>query len=187
MSKIGILDIETTGFLNQGGLIVEIGIVTLDLNSGEISPVFESLVKEPGFGPSHKNAPLGWIFRNSDLDYNNVLKAPALYSLKNHLQEILDCFSTGITAYNNQFDFGFLRDRGFRLKSLPCPMKIATPVINLPPAPGRFTPKWPSVQEAWNFLFGSTGYKEAHRALDDAIHEAQIVFELHRRGLFHCN
>ena len=37
MKKILILDIETTGFLNQGGSIVEIGIVELNLDTGEIS------------------------------------------------------------------------------------------------------------------------------------------------------
>lgn len=34
MNKILILDIETTGFLQQGGKIVEIGIVELDLSNG---------------------------------------------------------------------------------------------------------------------------------------------------------
>lgn len=35
-------------------------------------------------------------------------------------------------------------------------------------------------QEAWRHFFGNTGYIEKHRGLDDAIHEAKIVFELHK-------
>jgi DNA polymerase-3 subunit epsilon len=42
-----VVDIETTGFLNQGGLIIEIGIVKLNLENGEISPAFNSLIREP--------------------------------------------------------------------------------------------------------------------------------------------
>ena len=44
--------------------------------------------------------------------------------------------------------------------------------------------KWPSVQEAWDFYFGNTGYVEKHRGADDAFHEADIVFELIKRGLY---
>ena len=61
-------------------------------------------------------------------------------------------------------------------------MIAATPVVNLPPNPGKSTPKWPKVEEAWDFLFGDTGYIESHRALDDAKHEAEIVYELYKRG-----
>ena len=32
--KIGIIDIETTGFLQNGGKIVEVGIVELNLENG---------------------------------------------------------------------------------------------------------------------------------------------------------
>lgn len=34
------------------------------------------------------------------------------------------------------------------------------------------------------FLFGNTGYIEAHRGLDDAIHEAKIVYKLYQMGEF---
>ena len=40
---IAIVDIETTGFLNQKGLIVEIGIVSLNLNTGKIKEEFVTL------------------------------------------------------------------------------------------------------------------------------------------------
>ncbi len=49
MKEIAVVDIETSGFQNQGGLIVEIGIVGLDLDTGNIINEFNSIVKEDGF------------------------------------------------------------------------------------------------------------------------------------------
>ena len=43
MSKILILDIETTGFLQQNGKIVEIGIVELDLENGQREIIFNEV------------------------------------------------------------------------------------------------------------------------------------------------
>ncbi len=68
LPTIAVVDLETTGFLNQKGLIVEIGIASLNLNNGEIKKEFDSLVKEPGFNSAHKNPPYGWIFDNSTLN-----------------------------------------------------------------------------------------------------------------------
>ena len=70
--EILVLDIETTGFLNQGGKIVEIGIVKLDLDSGAITPAYNSLIKEDGLNASHTRNGFGWIFQNSDLDFEDV-------------------------------------------------------------------------------------------------------------------
>jgi DNA polymerase-3 subunit epsilon len=44
--------------------------------------------------------------------------------------------------------------------------------------------KWPKVEEAYEFLFGKTGYVEAHRGADDAMHEGEIVYELIKRNKF---
>lgn len=181
---IAIIDLETTGFLNQKGLIVEIGIASLDLNNGTIKEEFSSLVKEPGFNTAHTKAPYGWIFDNSTLEYEQVKQAPAMHELFDQIQGVINKFPAGITAYNAAFDLPFLKARSFSFKPLPCPMLAATPVVNLPPAGRRNEPKWPKVQEAWNYLFGDTGYIEKHRALDDALHEAKIVYELHKRGAY---
>jgi len=42
--KILILDIETTGFLQSGGKIVEVGIVELNLLNGDVS---ENITQSP--------------------------------------------------------------------------------------------------------------------------------------------
>ncbi|MDD2999466.1 MAG: hypothetical protein PHV05_10435 [Candidatus Riflebacteria bacterium] len=60
--KIAIVDIETTGFLPKG-LILEVGIAELDLETGNAIPIYDKLVKESGFSEEHNSS---WIFKNSD-------------------------------------------------------------------------------------------------------------------------
>lgn len=182
-NTIIVVDIETTGFLNKGGKIVEIGIVKLNLATGAITPAYNSLVKEEGFGPRHRTGNFGWIFNNSDLSYEEVEVAPGLEEQRSEIQGLFDQFYA--TAFNKSFDFDFLRDRGFNIKDLPCPMKVATPICKLPNKYGYNSYKWPSVEEAWEHFFGSnTGYVEAHRGFDDAEHEAKIVYRLFELGHF---
>jgi len=175
---MGVVDIETTGFLKQGGLIVEIGIVSLDVDTGEVKEVFNSVVKEEGFSKKHLAAPYGWIFQNSDLTYDEVINSPNLEDLLPQIQEICDNFKYGLTAYNKEFDFSFFRDRGLNFKEKSCIMLKATPIVNLPPNPGFTDPKWPNVEEAWAFFFPDRPYVEKHRALDDALHEAEIAYQI---------
>ena len=42
MKEIAIVDIETSGFQDKGGLIVEIGIVGLNLETGVVTNEFDS-------------------------------------------------------------------------------------------------------------------------------------------------
>lgn len=182
MKKIAVIDIETTGFQNQGGLIVEIGIVGLDLETGDIKNEFDAIVKEAEFSDRHIRSPFGWVFQNSDLNYEDVSLANSLESYITEIQTILDKYPLGATAFNKQFDFGFLKSRGLIIKELPCIMLTATDVVNLPPNPGYNTPKWPKVEEAWEYFFPNKNYVEAHRALDDARHEALIAYELYKLG-----
>ena len=107
MSKtILVVDIETTGFLNQGGKIVEIGIVKLDLDNGNITPAFSSLINEDGFNIKHTQGKFGWIFKNSDLEFADVMQAPSLESHRKEIQELLlfensfDIIDTLITKIN---------------------------------------------------------------------------------------
>jgi DNA polymerase-3 subunit epsilon len=184
MKEIAIVDIETTGFQNQGGLIVEVGIVGLNLETGSITNEFEAIVKESGFGEKHAKKPYGWVFKNSDLKYEDVLSANDLTNILPEIQTTLDKYLLGATAFNKQFDFGFLSSRGLKIKELPCIMLSAAPVVNLPPNPGFSDAKWPKVEEAWEYFFPNVVYKEAHRALDDARHEALIAYELYKLGKF---
>ncbi|MHA1888613.1 MAG: hypothetical protein ACTSX0_11335 [Promethearchaeota archaeon] len=104
-----------------------------------------------------------------------------LSSFQSELQNIFSSYP--VTAYNKEFDLGFLKSRGFTFpKESPCPMKAATPVLKLGYSTRYHTYKWPKIQEAWDYLFSDQEYYEAHRAYDDALHEAQIVYKLYQMG-----
>jgi len=178
--KILLVDIETTGFSHESDTILEIGIVSLDLETGETVTLFDSPVLEPHFCEKHKNA---WIFSNSDLTLADIASAPTLEEVFPIVQEIFDTYE-GITAYNRSFDFGFLESRCFELpRALPCPMLLSTDVIKLPKKNGAGY-KLPKAQEAWDFYFPETPYVEKHRGADDARIEALIVHEMFKRGIF---
>ncbi len=181
MKRILVLDIETTGFLKDDGSIVEIGIVELNLDTGEVTEIYDSVCREEMLRQRHRD---GWIFKNSSLTVEEVRNAPSFVKVKQEVQNIINRYPLGATAFNNKFDFDFLKNRGITfLRELPCPMKIATPICNIPFANGKGT-KWPNVEEAYAHFFPDVEYKELHRGLDDAKHEAQIVYELYKMGHF---
>lgn len=179
--KILILDIETTGFLDKGGKIVEVGIVELDLENGKKEIIFNEVCHEKGI--TLEEISNSWIVQNSDLNINLVKYSGTLESKRNRIQYILDSYKLGATAFNNAFDFGFLENRGFVFpKKLPCPMKLSTDICKLPNPRGGY--KWPKVEEAHLHFFGDIGYVEKHRGADDAFYEADIVLKLYQDGIF---
>ncbi len=128
---------------------------------------------------------MAWIFIHSDLKFEDVLKAPDLEDIRLSVQEILDKYS--ITAFNIEFDLGFLESRAFRVPNqLPCIMKTATNIVKIESrwkkGPEKY--KWPKCQEAWDFFFHDSDYIETHRAADDAVHEAKILFEMYKSGQY---
>lgn len=180
-NKILIIDIETTGFLQKGGKIVEIGIVELDLTDGKTQILFDEVCHETGI--TKKEVEDAWIIENSDMTVEEIRQSINLKKMQPEIQEIIDKYPTGATAFNNVFDFGFMKDRKFTFpKELPCPMKLSTNICKLPNSRGGY--KWPKVQEAYDFFFGKNDYVEKHRGADDAMHEAQIVYELYKRKIF---
>lgn len=180
MSKILILDIETTGFLQMGGKIVEIGIVELDLSNGNRQIIFDSVCWETGL--TEKEVDESWIVKNSDLTKEAIRNSKNLKILQPEIQEIINRYTPGATAFNNAFDFGFLESRGFTFpKKLPCPMKLSTDICKIQTPRGY---KWPKVEEAHKHFFGDVGYVEKHRGADDAFYEAEIVYELYKMGVF---
>ena len=181
--QIAVVDIETTGRTPTEGTIVEIGIAMLDLRTHFISKLFDSVVRENKFLKVYEATSIAesWVFQNSDLKLDDVLEAPLWTQVRVKIQRILNHFP--ITAYNKDFDFGFLKSRGIKIpRELPCPMKVATPVLKLPPRYNFHDFKYPSVEESWNYFFPDKPYTESHRAYDDAVHEAEIVYQLYKIG-----
>ncbi|MHC1591514.1 MAG: 3'-5' exonuclease, partial [Candidatus Helarchaeales archaeon] len=167
--KIGIVDLETTDLKPEKGTIVEVGIVELDSDTGEIQVLFDSIVREESFGENDRES---WIFEKSNLKYEDVLKAIPLSEARPFIQEILDQYP--MTSFNEEFDFGFLKQKGFRIpRELPCIMISAA----------KFNDNnWPKVEKAWEIFFPDEKYVEKHRAVDDAVHEAKILHHMIKIG-----
>ncbi len=200
--EILVLDIETTGFQYQksdkiingkryvspGGCIVEIGIVKLNLETGHINAIFDSLCREKRLNALHLQEPYGWIFENSDLTPEELRKAPMLDDIAIEVQTIINDFPLGITAFNKKFDFPYLESRGFTFPNiLECPMMLSKDIVKAKfknDKKGTGANKFPSVEEAYKFFFPESTYIEQHRGADDAVHEAEIVYELYKRGVF---
>ena len=183
--KVLVIDIETAGFLYNGGTIVELGIVELDLEDGGRSIVLDSLLQEDMLTEEHfTDEQYNWIFENSTITPEMVREAPPAKEVFKRAQAIFrDPQYRGATAFNKKFDFTFLRDRGLEIEGLPCPMLLSTPLVGVPFANGKCC-KWPKVEEAYRFFFPDREYVEAHRGADDAMHEAEIVYRLHTLGKF---
>ncbi len=177
--KILIIDIETTGFSPQSDKIVEVGIVELDLETGEIKTILDKVCQE--LPMKLEDIEKCWVVEKGFMKADEIMLAPELNSILADIQNIISEYH-GATAFNRNFDFSFLKARGIKFnKELPCPMLLSTDICKIQSARGY---KWPKAQEAYDFFFPNSEYIEKHRGADDAVHEAEIVFELYKRGVF---
>lgn len=110
-NKILIVDIETTGFLDQGGHIAEIGIVELDLRTGAKEIIFDEVCHEKGM--TLESVQNSWIVSNGFMTVEEIRHSKNLEVYRSQLQGIFNQYRTGATAFNNAFDMGFLKDRNF--------------------------------------------------------------------------
>lgn len=173
---IAVLDIETTDLDNKIGSIVEIGIALLDLRNGEITKIFDSLILEENTILS----PDSWIFQNSQLKIEDVkTKGKTLEICRKPLQDIFNRYH--VTCFNKKFDLGYMKARNFVFpKELDDPMLILDPIMKIPSV--KYGTKYPSVKEALDY-FKITGL-EPHRACEDAVLEAKIVYQLYCLGYY---
>jgi len=197
MKKILILDVETTSTNEKKGCLLEFGATELDLETGETKVVFDSLILEESFNEDHWEyvrikerdgrepnfGVKGWIFGNSNLRPNDILKAPPASEILPKIQELINKYPDGVTAFNNVFDFKYLESRGIIIpKKLDCLMKILTQTVKAKNKLGRI--KWPKAQEAYDFFFPNKPRTELHRGADDSQMEALIAFEAYKIGVF---
>ncbi len=170
--KIGIIDIETTGFFEDNGKIVEFGISYYDTVKDEATKGEHFICREQGLNAKDRQA---WVFLNTSLTVEEVRNSKYFNEMHELVQSSINacCY---VTAFNKQFDFTFLRSRGIEIfNEAPCIMEVATNILNLPNKYGYDNYKWPNVNEAWEHYFPSIEYNEIHRALDDSYHEALIA------------
>lgn len=169
-----IIDIETTGFLNTGGKICEIGMVSLCKYSGMINVVYDKVIN-PFISDDELSK--SWIVSNGYMTLEEINNGVKFEDIKDEIQEIINSYPSGSTAYNNIFDFGFLESYGISIPNkLFCPMRVATNICRIVGKNGNF--KFPKAEEAYNHFFPDSNYIEKHRGLDDAYHEARIVSEI---------
>ena len=183
MNKILVLDIETTGLTAGVDFILELGMVELDLDTGRIIHLFDETFKSHKLRRKHHKS---WIFENNYMNIEVIKNSKPIEEYKDNIQGILDQYQDKVYAWNNQFDFKFLRYEGFDL-GVPTrdPMVDSTNYFQLPHKNGRGCCKWPKAQEAWDILFPQDPRTELHRGLDDADMEAAIIYELINRGVYH--
>lgn len=109
------------------------------------------------------------------------------------LRYVLACFAedlsdTGrLVAHNIDFDFPVVNCELLRigmsskLSSIRkyCTMKSTTSLCNIP---GPYGPKWPKLEELYEFLFDRK-FTEAHRAMHDVQATTECYIELVKRGI----
>ena len=155
-NKLLVLDIETTGFNHKDDCILELGIVELDLKTGEIKTLFDEQFQELHLRAKHLNA---WIFENKFMKHEDVRGKKDIKEHASRIQLILDLYKDRVTAWNRPFDIDFLTSRGFDFgKELDDPMRVSTEFFKIPfknnYKPGFVSAdqnyKWASAQEAWD-------------------------------------
>lgn len=186
--KILVLDIETTGFSHKKDCILELGAVVLDTETGKTRKAFNATFKEKHLSGGSKdgkkyNHTKAWIFDNSDMTLDEIRNSEDIEFYREDIQKLLTKYAGRITAWNRDFDAGFLEDRGFDLgETMGCPMKLTTDFFGLKQKNGK-TPKWASVPEAAVSLgIVNEDFVEAHRGLEDARLEASIIYMLIKKG-----
>ena len=183
--KILVIDVETTALRPQEGSLTEVGIVELDLATGNKKLIFDSTChnKIPKLTIQHVKdcyaVQQGWV------TLEEIRSSPDFRTIKDEIQAIIDKYPNGVTAYNRVFDIGFLTYYGINFgKLIPCPMLLATDVCKIPSKFKKKGYKWPRVEEAFEHFYPNSGYVEIHRGGDDAMHEADIIYELYKLNLF---
>lgn len=185
--KILIVDIETSGLHWVNSIILEIGLVELDLETGDRKIVFDSTCHNKTGFLTKEHIEDSWVVKRGWMTVEEIRSSVDFRAIKEEVQNIINQYPLGVTAYNRNFDIGFLQHYGITFtKLIPCPMVLSTPIVK-----AQFNNKkqsrnykWPNVEEAYNHFFPDNDYTEIHRGADDAFHEAQIVYELYKLKQF---
>ena len=185
--KIAIIDIETTGFNPLKDSIIEIGIVELDLKTGEKKILFNSVVKDPNYNllKCYNNP----FLKDISIDPIEIENAKLLEFYRDILQLIFNSYKT--TAYNSKFDFRFLENRGFKIpRKLMDVMKFCRKLIskeNSLKFEEIYRHFYNTPQNESKKILTNSNYVSIHRAIDDAIHETELLYYLILEYIFPLN
>lgn len=202
-----IIDTETTGLRktpDRPDRVLEIGIAELNEMTGEITPVYNELIRYPDFKEFvdhyEKTYEEVWILHNTDMRVEDILTADKdLPTVMREVREIVR--GKVVTSYNVPFDFGKFLNRppwylGFLVAVKFDIMDKATEEVRRRAKADEIPDKqlqkrlldewkyhgddkWVRSLDAYKVLCpddpaGREGV-QTHRALDDAIMEAHIL------------
>ena len=86
-NEIIVLDIETTGLNPNEDFILELGMVKLNLDNGEITTLFNQVFKDPNLRARHHKA---WIFENGFMSVEEIRNALPISYYFDEIQNIFD-------------------------------------------------------------------------------------------------
>ena len=173
MKELLIIDTETDSTNPDAANILEISMAKVDLESGQVEVVFDSLIL-----PETNNWRDCWFMQNSHLPESSIETAPKFSEVKDKFAALL---TAPVTAYNLFYDRRVMRRHGLPIENVwPCLMRTCTSILKLPGYYGDY--KYPKFTEAWNHFFPQEPFTEKHRAGWDAAHEAKLAHKLYQQG-----
>ncbi|MFH1088207.1 MAG: exonuclease domain-containing protein [Chloroflexota bacterium] len=175
--KILVVDLETTSTNPQRAHILEVGLVSVDLATGLIEPLMDTLVCPESGEEEWLDC---WFMANCKLDPELIRRAPKFAAIRQSLQEHL--LALPVTAFNRSYDVQVLFRHQVQVpQRAPCLMLTCKDILCLP---GRFGDyKYPKFSEAWREFFPEEPFEEKHRAGYDALCEATLALTMYERGL----
>lgn len=156
--KIVVLDFETNGFSSLTNEVTEVGAVTIDGKTGEITNVFDSIVKINGTIPQ-KVVELTGITKELTQTHGLPFEV-----VKAYLQQI--CKDAIVVAHNVQFDFSFLKHQ-FDIEPQ---FYYDTLTISRALYPGEKSHKLGDICERSGIILSG-----AHRALNDVYATVELL------------
>ncbi|MDD5700454.1 MAG: exonuclease domain-containing protein [Dehalococcoidales bacterium] len=173
--KIFVVDTETDNVKPQYANILEIGLASVDLSTGETELLWDTLVHPPGLEWWCDC----WFMQHSRVDPEQVRSAPTMEEMKYGVEAYLSLWP--VTAFNLHFDQQVLFRHGVKIPTTwPCLMLTTKDILKLPGRYGDY--KYPKFSEAWQYFFPDEPFEEKHRAGHDALAEAKLALALYQRG-----
>lgn len=170
--ETGVIDPKKDPFDIDNNSICEIGVVKLNLDTGDIQTIFNRTCQD-----NHMCSPSSWVFQNTSLTHDEVTASEHIHDLKDVIQDILN--KNPVTSWSHDFDISLLEHPS---RSFIIPVKFWDPKITLKnflkiPQSLGYGYKWPKVQEAFEYFNPEKRYEQTHRAIQDARMSAEIIFQ----------
>ena len=183
MIEIYVMDLETSGLVGYPfDVPIELAVYKINFDLS-VSHVYDSLIKWDG--DRRKTIDESWWSKQSGVYWNDTQQSKKAHIVWNDLKRILD--GKYLLTWNTEYDLDKFIIPMFDIfgkinfKQLPCPMKVATPILAIPHY--YYGVKFPTLAEAvkhYKVQRNQNGY--FHRAKFDTHHTALVVAEMIKTG-----